>query len=90
MKKLIVEDNKIECSGFGYCVQCGGCRNRRFKIELLDYDDYGFEEYGTQVFVNGVEMPFANRDRATIIRQILEYLGYEVEVDEIAEFKKEE
>ncbi|HRH58105.1 MAG TPA: hypothetical protein PLS10_10645 [Chitinophagales bacterium] len=36
--------------------------------------------YGTVTIVNGVELEFHNQDIETIVRQILEHLGYEVEI----------
>ena len=56
------------------------------KIELNEYwhkcADGCCDDYGTQVIVNGVEMPFHNQDAATILRQVLEHLGHEVEIIE--------
>jgi len=57
----------------------------KLKIELIDYDydcaDGCCTYYGTMTKVNGVELECHNQDTATIVKQILEYLGYEVEVN---------
>ena len=53
-------------------------------IELNEYQtrcgDGCCMDYGTNVIVNGVEMMHHNEDQETIITQILEHLGYEVEI----------
>lgn len=41
--------------------------------------------YGTITTVNGVELESHNQDSYTMIKQILEHLGYEVEITEISE-----
>lgn len=41
--------------------------------------------YGTITSVNGNELPCRNQDTETIITQILEHLGYEVEVESFFE-----
>jgi hypothetical protein len=55
-------------------------------IELNEYchtcGDGCCTDYGTQVVVNGVEMPAHNQDAKTILRQVMEHLGYEVEIIE--------
>ena len=38
--------------------------------------------YGTTVKVNDVEMPYQNQDVSTILEQVLNHLGYEVEIKE--------
>jgi hypothetical protein len=38
--------------------------------------------YGTTVKVNGESMPLNNQDTGTILQQVLEHLGYEVEIVE--------
>jgi len=57
----------------------------KIKIELIDYDydcaDGCCTYYGTTTKVNGVELECHNQDTATIVKQILEHLGYEVEVN---------
>lgn len=59
---------------------------KKIKIELNDYSwecgDGCCTDYGTNVYVNGVEMPYKNNDTGTIIQQILEHLGYDVELIE--------
>ena len=58
----------------------------KIKIEL---DEWMYEcgdgcctNYGTTTKVNGVEMELQNQDTATIVEQILQHLGYEVEIIE--------
>jgi len=56
-------------------------------IELEDYDytcgDGCCYEYGTIVRVNGEELPFRNDDRETILKQVLEHLGYNAVIKDI-------
>lgn len=57
--------NKVKIELNEFCHECGdGCCTN----------------YGTVVKVNGVEMPFQNQDAQTIVRQVLEHLGYDVEI----------
>lgn len=53
-------------------------------IELNEYSttcgDGCCTDYGTTVKVNGTELACTNLDTGTIIKQILEHLGYEVEI----------
>jgi hypothetical protein len=42
-------------------------------------------DYGTITEVNGEELEFRNEDTETIVRGILEKLGYEVEIESIYE-----
>lgn len=55
-------------------------------IELNEYcykcSDGCCTNYGTVVKVNGTEMPFHNQDTKTIIEQILQHIGYEVDIIE--------
>lgn len=53
-------------------------------IELNEYDYTGSSNdiYGMVVKVNGVEMPYHNLDTSTILEEVLEHLGYEVEIIE--------
>jgi len=57
---------------------------KKIKIELHDYSytcgDGCCTEYGTITKVNGVELDFRNTDTPTILRGVLEFLGYEVEI----------
>lgn len=59
-------------------------KSKKLIIELEDWDhtcgDGCCYTYGTNVKVNGVEMPLQNQDRETILQQVLEHLGYEVEI----------
>lgn len=56
----------------------------KLKIELKEYSynmsDSFCHSYGTIVEVNGEEMPYHNEDVETILEQVLEHLGYEVEI----------
>lgn len=62
---------------------------KKLKVEINDYTydcaDGCCTDFGTQVIVNGVELDLHNQDIGTIVRQILEYLGYEVELIETYE-----
>ena len=59
--------------------------NKKLKIILNEYSytcgDGCCSNYGTIVYVNGVEMPYHNVDTHTIVTQILEHLGYDVEIE---------
>ena len=63
------------------------------KIKLMSknltihFDEYDYkctdgccDHYGIITSVNGVEMQAHNTDKETILRQILEHLGYTVEI----------
>lgn len=56
----------------------------KLKITLKEYSyscgDRCCYKYGTITTINGEELPCHNQDSATIVRQILEYLGYEIEI----------
>jgi hypothetical protein len=58
----------------------------KLKIQLNEFSytcgDGCCDNYGTNVYVNGVEMPLINQDTGTIVKQILEHLGYNVEIIE--------
>jgi hypothetical protein len=55
------------------------------KINLHEYSYHCGDgcclNYGTITTVNGVKLPLHNQDAGTILRQVLEYLGYEVEIE---------
>ena len=59
----------------------------KLKIELIDYSytcgDGCCTNYGTVTKVNGEELELHNQDASTVLRQVLEHLGYEVEIGEI-------
>ena len=59
-------------------------QKEKLTIELNDYchncTDGCCTDYGTQTKVNGVQLDLHNQDAATILRQVLEHLGYEVEI----------
>lgn len=58
---------------------------QKINITLEDYDCADcttcYEEYGTIVTVDGVEMPYRNQDVKTILEQVLDHLGYEVNIE---------
>lgn len=55
------------------------------KINLTEYGyscgDGCCYNYGTITTVNGVELPCHNQDVGTILQQVLEHLGYKVEIE---------
>jgi hypothetical protein len=55
-------------------------------IQLNEYNhqcgDGCCDIYGTITTINGVELSCHNQDTYTIVKQILEHLGYEVEITE--------
>ena len=59
---------------------------KKIKIELNEYNytcgDGCCTDYGTETKVNGTSLPCHNQDTATILQQVLEHLGYEVEIEE--------
>ena len=61
-----MKTNKLNISLTEYTYECGdGCCTN----------------FGTVTTVNGVNLPFHNQDTATILQQVLEHLGYEVEIE---------
>lgn len=60
---------------------------KKIQIKLTDYMTtcgYGCcTNFGTITEVNGVELECHNQDVGTIVTQILEHLGYEVELTEL-------
>jgi len=58
----------------------------KVKVELNEYyyhcTDGCCTDYGTETKVNGKELNLHNQDTATILQQVLEELGYEVEIIE--------
>lgn len=59
----------------------------------ITFTEYGYScgdgccyNYGTITKVNGIQLPTHNQDPETIIRQILEHLGYKVQVEYIDDF----
>jgi len=63
-----------------------GMEKTKIKIEIdewtYDCADGCCTNYGTTTKVNGEEMPLINQDAGTIVRMVLEHLGYEVELIE--------
>ncbi len=60
-------------------------QKEKLKIKMIDYchfctDGYCLD-YGTITEVNGHQMAVVNQDAATILECVLEFLGYEVEVE---------
>jgi hypothetical protein len=58
----------------------------KVKIELDEYiyncADGCCTNFGTTTTVNGVELDLNNQDAGTIVKMVLEHLGYEVELIE--------
>ena len=58
----------------------------KLTIILDEYDykcsDGCCDHYGTVTTINGEELSCHNQDTATILSQVLEYLGYEVDIKE--------
>ena len=58
---------------------------KKLKIKLTEYHykcgDGCCDTFGTITEVNGVELPCHNQDAETILRQVLEHLGYDVEIE---------
>lgn len=57
------------------------------------FTDYGYNcgdgccyNSGTITTVNGVELPLHNDDGYTMVEQVLEHLGYKVEIEYIEDF----
>lgn len=59
---------------------------KKVKIAIDEYNykctDGCCDHYGLSVQVDGVELPCENMDLGTQVRQILEHLGYEVDLIE--------
>jgi hypothetical protein len=59
--------------------------DKNIKIKLTEYGHHCGDgccyNYGTITSVNGVELPSHNQDAETIVKQILEHLGYSVEIE---------
>ena len=58
----------------------------KLNIDIQEYyhtcSDGCCTDYGTIIKVNGVELPSHNQDAYTILKNVLEFLGYEVEINE--------
>jgi hypothetical protein len=58
----------------------------KIKIDLIEYNydcaDGCCTTYGTITKVNDIKLHFHNQDAGSIVQQILEHLGYEVELNE--------
>ncbi len=59
--------------------------NNSLKIKLHEYSYYCGDgccyNYGTITTINDIELPCHNQDNATILQQVLEHLGYIVEIE---------
>ena len=59
---------------------------QKIKIELDEWDSSCSDgcclSFGTTIKVDGVQLDSTNQDAGTIVREILEHLGYEVELVE--------
>lgn len=60
--------------------------SKKVKIVIDEYDYTCFDKccttFGLAVKVNGVDLPCENMDVGTQVQQILEHLGYEVDLTE--------
>jgi hypothetical protein len=60
-------------------------QKKKLKIKMIDYCHFCTDgcclDYGTITEVNGHQMAVVNQDAATILECVLEFLGYEVEVE---------
>lgn len=58
----------------------------KLNIDIQEYyyncGDGCCTNYGTIIKVNGVELASHNQDAYTILKNVLEFLGYEVEINE--------
>ena len=63
-------------------LRCEKMQDIKIKLTEYNYDcaDGCCTHYGTITEVNGVELPCHNQDAETILRQVLEHLGYKVEI----------
>jgi hypothetical protein len=65
-------------------------KKEKLKINLHEYHtkcgDGCCDDYGTITTVNGEKLPCHNQDVKTILEQVLEYLGYDVEIDETDDY----
>lgn len=63
-----------------------GFRYQKVKIVIDEYyydcGDGCCTNYGLNVQINDVDLPYKNMDVGTQVRQILEHLGYEVDLTE--------
>jgi len=63
---------------------------KKVKIELEEYwykcGDGCCDNYGTITRVNGVELDLHNQDTRTILKQVLEHLGYDAEIIETQDY----
>ena len=62
-------------------------QKKKIHIKLVDFgmdgsSEYFANHYGTHTYVNGERLRLINMDRATILEQVLEHLGYTVEVED--------
>lgn len=59
--------------------------DRVLKIKLHEYDyhcgDGCCSSYGTITTINNIELPCHNQDTGAILTQILEHLGYKVDIE---------
>ena len=66
--------------------------NKKLKITFTEYGyscgDGCCYNSGVITTVNGVELPLQNEDTETIVQQILEHLGYEVDVEFIYDIQE--
>ena len=77
-----LKDGTVEYAGsyMGATVKNNIMIELNIKLEEYDYQcgDGCCDTYGTVTTVNGIELPCHNQDTETIVKQILEHLGYKV------------
>lgn len=75
-----------KCDYFIETLRNGSGTMKIIKIALDEYDydcaDGCCTNFGTTTTVNGVELDCHNQDTGTILKQVLEHLGYTVELTE--------
>ncbi|MDD2305399.1 MAG: hypothetical protein PHP53_11930 [Prolixibacteraceae bacterium] len=88
MKCNSCEKEILDNSQLVFCTECSGYENhveKKVKIILHEYayhcGDGCCFNYGTITTVNDTQLDYHNQDAETIVRQILEHLGYSVEIE---------
>jgi len=66
------------------------CEAVELNIKLTEYchkcGDGCCTNYGTITEINGEELPCHNQDAETILKQVLEYLGYKVNIETVTDY----
>lgn len=77
--------NEDEIKDFKPLLQQHNASGSVLNINLTDYGYYCSDgccyNYGTVTKVNGIELPCHNQDAGAILGQVLEHLGYKVEIE---------